>query len=217
MFIMRRILLFAHSTQHEKGCPGSLAFGDPGSHEPKSHSVILSNQISNVILSESAQSGDESKDLRLLFVSRWMRKLRARSRTSFCHAALFCLWFVAALAAFAQQAHPAADSSGTDFVLQGVVRGSQNQSYVKVPFAVPVGTERVTITFSYTEKEQHTALDLGLLDPAALRCWSGGNKSTLTVGLMDATPSCLPGAIPSGTWNVLIGVPNIRAGVAARD
>ena len=114
---------------------------------------------------------------------------------------------------FAQQAPPVADSSGTDFVLQGVVRGSQNQSYVKVPFAVPDGTERVTITFSYTEKEQHTALDLGLLDPAGLRCWSGGNKSTLTVGLMDATPSCLPGAIPSGTWNVLIGVPNIRAGV----
>ncbi len=78
---------------------------------------------------------------------------------------------------------------------------------------MPAGTERVTITFGYTEKEQHTALDLGLLDPAGLRCWSGGNKSTLTVGLSDATPSCLPGAIPSGTWNVLIGVPNIRAGV----
>ena len=93
------------------------------------------------------------------------------------------------------------------------MRGAQNQSYVKVPFAVPAGTERVTITFGYTGKEQHTALDLGLLDPAALRCWSGGNKSTLTVGLMDATPSCLPGAIPPGTWNVLIGVPNIRAGV----
>jgi hypothetical protein len=115
--------------------------------------------------------------------------------------------------ALAQKAPPVADSSGSDFVLQGVVRGSQNQSYVQVPFAVPAGTERVTITFSYTEKEQHTALDLGLLDPSGLRCWSGGNKSTLTVGLMDATPSCLPGAIPSGTWNVLIGAPNIRAGV----
>ena len=95
--------------------------------------------------------------------------------------------------------------------LEGVIRGSQNQSYVKVPFAVPAGTERVTITFDYSGKEHHTALDLGLLDPSALRCWSGGNKSLLTVGLSDATPSCLPGAIPPGTWNVLIGVPNIRA------
>ena len=146
-----------------------------------------------------------------------MKKNQSRhARSPFRFGARFGLLLLsslAAVAAFAQQAPPVADSSGSDFVLQGVVRGSQNQSYVQVPFAVPDGTERVTITFSYTEKEQHTALDLGLLDPAGLRCWSGGNKSTLTVGLMDATPSCLPGAIPSGTWNVLIGVPNIRAGV----
>jgi hypothetical protein len=116
------------------------------------------------------------------------------------------LIFLLFRAAAAAQAPPA-------FTLQGIVRGAQNQSYVKVPFSVPAGTERVTITFAYTGKEQHTALDLGLLDPAGLRCWSGGNKSTLTVGLSDATPSCLPGAIPAGTWNVLIGVPNIRAGV----
>jgi hypothetical protein len=138
----------------------------------------------------------------------------ARLSSSFAALFRFSLALsLAAGAAGAQQAPPAADSSGTDFVLQGVVRGSQNQSYVEVPFAVPVGTERVTITFSYSEKEQHTSLDLGLLDPAGLRCWSGGNKPTLTVGLTDATPSCLPGAIPSGSWNVLIGVPNIRAGV----
>jgi hypothetical protein len=101
--------------------------------------------------------------------------------------------------------------SDTELTLEGTIQGSQNQSYVKVPFAVPYGAERVTISFEYTGKEQHTVLDLGLLDPRGLRCWSGGNKSLLTVGLSDATPSCLPGAIPTGTWNVLIGVPNIRA------
>ncbi len=101
----------------------------------------------------------------------------------------------------------------TEQVLEGVVLGSQNQSYVQAPFQVPAGTERVTITFAYTAKDQHTALDLGLLDPAGLRCWSGGNKSMLTLGLSDATPSCEPGAIPAGEWKVLIGVPNIRKGV----
>jgi hypothetical protein len=106
-----------------------------------------------------------------------------------------------------------ADASQPEQTLEGTIHSSENQSYVKVPFSVPAGTERVTITFTYTGKEQHTALDLGLLDPEELRCWSGGNKSLLTVGLSDATPSCLPGAIPSGTWNVLIGVPNIRANV----
>ncbi|HEV2134418.1 MAG TPA: CehA/McbA family metallohydrolase [Terracidiphilus sp.] len=103
-----------------------------------------------------------------------------------------------------------------DAVLRGVVHGAQNHTYIKVPFRVPAGVHRVTVTFAYTEKDQHTALDLGLLDPSGLRCWSGGNKSMLTVGLSDATASCLPGAIPAGTWNVLIGVPNIRPQVTSQ-
>ena len=131
-----------------------------------------------------------------------------------------CLCVVLLLSfACAASASELRSSSGTstnrDFVLQGTISGAQNQSYVKVPFTVPAGTERVTFTFSYTGKQDKTALDLGLLDPAGLRCWSGGNKSVLTVGLSDATPSCRPGAIPAGTWNILIGVPNIRAGVTA--
>jgi hypothetical protein len=131
---------------------------------------------------------------------------------------LFVFWFSlfhSPLAGAAPQSASGTQSPAAGIVLEGTVRADQNHSYVQVPFAVPAGTERVTITFDYTGKDQHTALDLGLLDPAGLRCWSGGNKSTLTIGLMDATPSCLPGAIPQGTWNVLIGVPNIRANVEA--
>ncbi len=146
-----------------------------------------------------------------------MKRNLARLATSLIDFAfLLCFFLIhpsAANAAGPQQAAPAAQSSTSELILEGTVGGSQNQSYVKVPFSVPAGTERVTITFAYTGKEQHTALDLGLLDPVELRCWSGGNKSTLTIGLMDATPSCLPGAIPQGTWNVLIGVPNIRVNV----
>jgi hypothetical protein len=147
-----------------------------------------------------------------------MKRNLARLATSSIGFA-FLLWFFlihpsAANAGGPQQAAPAAQAATTkELVLEGTVRSSQNHSYVKAPFSVPAGTVRVTITFAYTGKEQHTALDLGLLDPAELRCWSGGNKSTVTVGLMDATPSCRPGAIPQGTWNVLIGVPNIRANV----
>ncbi len=114
-----------------------------------------------------------------------------------------------------RKAAATAPSAYSEIILKGIVHSSQNHSYVEVPFRVPGGTERVTFTFAYTGRKQHTALDLGLLDPAGLRCWSGGNKSMLTVGLADATPSCLPGAIPAGTWNVLIGVPNIRPRVAS--
>lgn len=107
------------------------------------------------------------------------------------------------------------DSTSTKIVLQGDVRGSQNNTYVEVPFRLPVGVQRVTITFHYTEKEKHTALDLGLMDPAGLRCWSGGNKTVLTVSPSDATPSCMPGPLPAGIWTILIGVPNIRADVTS--
>jgi hypothetical protein len=62
-------------------------------------------------------------------------------------------------------------ASYTGLTLEGTIQGSQNQTYVKVPFAVPANTERVTITFEYTGKDEHTVLDLGLLDPAGLRCW----------------------------------------------
>lgn len=117
-------------------------------------------------------------------------------------------------ATFAMQADR--DSSpSTKIVLQGDVKGNQNNSYIEVPFRLPAGLQRVTISFHYTERDKHTALDLGLMDTAGLRCWSGGNKSVLTIGLSDATPSCLPGPLPAGTWNILIGVPNIRAGVTS--
>jgi hypothetical protein len=118
----------------------------------------------------------------------------------------------------AAQAIPGTSEGGAspaNVVLNGVVKPSQNHSYVEVPFRVPDGVQRVTLTFHYTEKEQLTALDLGLEDPVQLRCWSGGNKSALTVGVADATPSCLPGLIAAGTWKVLIGVPNIRPGVTS--
>jgi hypothetical protein len=140
-----------------------------------------------------------------------MNERFSRSATTItCAALLLLLLPIAAVAMGQQQTSAAASASVPDLVLEGVVTGSQNESYIQVPFVVPAGTERVTLTFDYTGKEQHTALDLGLLDPVELRCWSGGNKSLLTVGITDATPSCLPGPIPAGTWNVLIGVPNIR-------
>jgi hypothetical protein len=135
-----------------------------------------------------------------------INRLFLSGTTIACASLLLFLLPIAAAAMGQQQTSAAAP----DLVLEGVVAGSQNESYIQVPFVVPAGIERVTLTFDYTGREQHTALDLGLLDPVELRCWSGGNKSLLTVGIADATPSCLPGPIPPGKWNVLIGVPNIR-------
>ncbi len=107
-------------------------------------------------------------------------------------------------------------TSPPSLVLQGTVRPSQNQTYFPVPFTVPPGTHRITITFHNLGRDQHTVLDLGLADPFRFRGQSGGNKDHFTVSNTDATPSYLPGAIPPGRWKILVSVPNIRPGVTSR-
>jgi len=103
-----------------------------------------------------------------------------------------------------------AQDSTADLVLTGEVTGSQNQTYFEIPFAVPVGTHRISVDFHYTGKEERATLDLGIADPERFRGNSGGNKSHFTISESDATPSYLPGVIPAGKWRLLISVPNMR-------
>lgn len=97
-----------------------------------------------------------------------------------------------------------------DITLKGTITGSQNHSYVEAPFTIPEGIVSITVTFSYTGRDQRTALDLGLFDPDRFRGWSGGNKDHFTISETNATPSYLPGPVPPGQWKLIIGVPNIR-------
>ncbi len=101
-------------------------------------------------------------------------------------------------------------------VLTGEVTGAQNKTYFEVPFTVPAGTQRISVDFQYTGKEERASLDLGIFDPERFRGKSGGNKSHFTISETDATPSYLPGAIPAGQWHLLIAVPNIRPQSVAR-
>lgn len=105
--------------------------------------------------------------------------------------------------------------SKPDVILKGTISGQQNNSYVEAPFTVPAGIVSITVTFRYTEKEQHTSLDLGLFDPERFRGWSGGNKDHFTISTTNATPSYLPGPLPPGQWKLIIGVPNIRQSVTS--
>jgi hypothetical protein len=113
-----------------------------------------------------------------------------------------------------------------DMSLQGEIRDTQNHTYLEVPFVVPPGVERLTVSFRYTGKEDHTTLDLGVVDPQRFRGWSGDDKSNfanphftpkeivpklgVTIGIADATASYLPGPVIPGKWRLLIGVANIR-------
>jgi hypothetical protein len=101
---------------------------------------------------------------------------------------------------------------GQDLDLHGTIASDQTDSYVLVPFEVPSGIKRMDVSFTYSGKEEHTTLDLGLLDPERFRGWSGGNKHAFSVGIADATPSYLPGPLPPGTWKLLIGVAYLGEG-----
>jgi hypothetical protein len=112
-------------------------------------------------------------------------------------------------------AQRASTDTAADLVLNGDVKGEQNQTYFEVPFTVPAGVHRISVDFRSTGKDQRAVLDLGIADPERFRGESGGNKSHFTISETDATPSYLPGAIPAGKWRLLIAVPNMRPTVVS--
>ncbi len=105
----------------------------------------------------------------------------------------------------------AAEVAQPALILKASFSGRDNHTYREIPFQVPAGTSRITIDVSYTGREEHTAIDMGLFDPERFRGWGGGKQGPVTLSETDATPSYLPGPLPAGTWRLLLGVPNIRA------
>ena len=104
----------------------------------------------------------------------------------------------------------AADGTETLLVLTGQLTGADHETYKEVPFQVPEGVKRLTVSVEY-ERENRTVVDLGIFDPDRFRGWSGGNKSSFSIAESDATPSYLPGPLPAGEWNLILGIPNIRS------
>jgi len=109
----------------------------------------------------------------------------------------------------------AAPAAAQDLTLTGVMTRADHEHYREIPFKVPAGTTRLTVEFAYTGKDQKSVIDLGVRDPERFRGWSGGNKQSFTISDAEATPSYLPGPLPAGTWKLVLGVPNLRAGAEA--
>jgi predicted metal-dependent phosphoesterase TrpH len=103
-----------------------------------------------------------------------------------------------------------AQAQKPDLVLEGDVTVIQNHTHFFVPFTVPAGIHRITVDFSYTHRQEKTTLNIGIHDPNGFRGQSGSNKDHFTIGPADATPSYIPGTIPSGQWKFLISVSSIR-------
>lgn len=105
-------------------------------------------------------------------------------------------------------------AAAEDLVFSGEITGADHQSYKPVPFDVPPGVERITVTLTY-DKWNKTVVDLGIWDPRRFRGWSGGTRDRFTIAASDATPGYLAGDLPAGRWQVMLGVPNARPGSRA--
>ncbi len=104
----------------------------------------------------------------------------------------------------------AAPAAAETLTLTGVLTGADHQTYREIPFRVPAGTTAVTVAFAYDGKDQRSVIDLGIRDPQRFRGWSGGNKARFTLTETWATPSYLPGPLPTGGWRLILGAPNLR-------
>lgn len=84
--------------------------------------------------------------------------------------------------------------------------GANGERYVYVPFEVPRGAARVSVTYDYAREGGANTLDLGVFDARGFRGWSGGRRSEFFVSRAEATPGYLPGALPAGRWRVVLGL-----------
>jgi predicted metal-dependent phosphoesterase TrpH len=117
--------------------------------------------------------------------------------------------------AHAQDAQKAFTDTTPYKILKGKVERKDYHTYIEKPFTLPEGVKRLRVEFFYTGKEQRTTIDIGIMDPARFRGWSGGSRNVMTISAEDATPGYLPGALPGGRWKLLLGIPNIREKVVA--
>lgn len=74
-----------------------------------------------------------------------------------------------------------------------------------VDFVVPEGI--VEIEVEHASLPSGKSLDWGLDDTNGFRGWGGGKSENAIVGVQAASPAYIPGPIPAGTWQVVVGKP----------
>ena len=96
----------------------------------------------------------------------------------------------------------------TEIHLEGIVpEGSETHFFVE--FEVLEGI--VEIEVRHDDLSSANILDWGLDDPNGFRGWGGGNSEPAIVGIEAASRSYVPGPIPAGAWEVVVGKAQIEA------
>ncbi len=93
--------------------------------------------------------------------------------------------------------------------------GANDSRYAYVPFDVPQGAVRVSISYQYDRADGANTIDIGLFDarstgsdtdPRGFRGWSGGRRNEFFVTRDEATPGYLSGEMSAGTWRIILGL-----------
>lgn len=93
--------------------------------------------------------------------------------------------------------------------------GVDAKRYVYVPFDVPRGAVRVSVSYEYPREGGANTIDIGLFDARfggtdtdarGFRGWSGGRRSELFISREEATPGYIAGELPAGRWRVILGL-----------
>jgi predicted metal-dependent phosphoesterase TrpH len=82
------------------------------------------------------------------------------------------------------------------------------ETHFFLPFDVPPGTAEIEVR--HDDLSETNILDWGLDDPSGFRGWGGGNVEPAIVGVEAASRSYVPGPIPPGRWEVVVGKAKVR-------
>lgn len=82
------------------------------------------------------------------------------------------------------------------------------ETHFFLPFAVPEGIAEIEV--EHSDLSSTNILDWGLDDPNGFRGWGGGNTEPAIVGVAAASRSYVPGPIPAGQWEVVVGKAKVR-------
>lgn len=77
------------------------------------------------------------------------------------------------------------------------------ETHFFLPFEVPEGVAEIEVR--HDDLSSENILDWGLDDPTGHRGWGGGKSEPSVVGRWAASPSYVPGPIPAGVWEVVVG------------
>ena len=94
-----------------------------------------------------------------------------------------------------------------DIVIESTVPPG-DETHFFVEFEVPEGIAEIEVR--HDDMSPANILDWGLDDPNGFRGWGGGNSEPAIVGIDAASRSYVPGPIPAGTWEVVVGKARIE-------